>query len=45
MECEKEGHMRAQCCEKMTADVRTRQLVAAQTEIMIMDELEEEKLT
>lgn len=42
LECGKERHMRAQCLNKQVADVRRKQLVAAQTGIEII-ELKEKK--
>lgn len=43
MECGKEGHIRAQYPEKLKADARRKQFVAAQVEIGIVEELEEKK--
>lgn len=39
----KDGHMRAQCAKKMSADARRRQLVVTQAKIGIVEDLEEEK--
>lgn len=43
MEFGKEGYMQAQCPEKLAPDARRRQVVAAQKEILIVEELQEEK--
>lgn len=43
LECGKERHMRAQCPEKTASYSKRRQLIVTQAEIIIVEELEEEK--